>query len=355
MPSDNPVTESPAVIRPGDTGFEIDQAEFSAWLDTLGLACTAPVQAVRVGVGQSNLTFRITDAQGRQWILRRPPLGHLLASAHDVAREARVMAALAPTDVPVPRIHDVRHEGEVALVLMECVDGLVLDRPAPAEQLTPALRHAVGTSLIGTLARIHAVDLTATGLDTLASHSSYAARQLKRWPAQWEKSKTRDLPVLDRLTARLRAAVPEQRELSLVHGDYNLRNVIVSPDTGELTAVLDWELCTLGDPLADVGSLLAYWPRPGEPSIPGVDLCLLPGFPPREELIDRYLEITGRDRKALAFWHSLGLWKLGIIAEGVLRRALDNPRNRAQSGTPTTDLVDELIGLADRVAADAGI
>ncbi|MCX4095408.1 phosphotransferase family protein [Nocardia sp. alder85J] len=354
MPSDD-LRAGESLIRTGDSGFEIDQAVFGDWLGTLGLARTAPVQATRVGVGQSNLTFRITDAEGRQWILRRPPLGHLLASAHDVAREARVMAALGPTDVPVPHIHDVRHEGEVALVLMECVDGLVLDRPPVAEQLTPELRRATGVSLTATLARIHAVDLTATGLDDLASHSPYAARQLKRWPAQWEKSKTRELPVLDRLTERLRAAVPEQRELSLVHGDYNLRNVIVAPDSGQIAAVLDWELCTLGDPLADVGSLLAYWPLPGEPSVPGVDLCLLPGFPTREELIDEYLTITGRDRKALAFWHTLGLWKLAIIAEGVLRRALDNPRNRALSGTPTTELIDELIGLADRVATDAGL
>ncbi|MET8872040.1 phosphotransferase family protein [Nocardia sp. NPDC004604] len=347
---------SSELIRPtaDATGFDIDAAAFVDWVSGLGSACTAPVRAERVGIGQSNLTFLITDAEGRRWVLRRPPLGHLLASAHDVAREARVMSALAPTDVPVPRVHDVRPEGDIRLVLMEFVDGLVIDGVETAERLTPDLRRSAGLSLVQTLARIHAVDLEATALIDLASHKPYAERQLKRWSAQWEKSKTRDLPLVDRLTERLRTAVPEQRELALVHGDYNLRNVITTPDTGAIAAVLDWELCTLGDPLADIGSLLAYWPMPGEAAIPGTEMCTLPGFPSRSELVEEYLAITGRDRRALGFWHALGLWKLAIIAEGVFRRALDDPRNRAMAGTPTTDLIDGLVDTADRVATEAG-
>ncbi|WP_433193678.1 phosphotransferase family protein [Nocardia sp. CA-107356] len=348
---------SNGLIRPtaDASGFDIDAAAFVDWVSALGSVCTAPVRAERVGIGQSNLTFLITDAEGRRWVLRRPPLGHLLASAHDVAREARVLSALYPTDVPVPLVHDVRHEGDTALVLMEFVDGLVIDGVATAEPLTTDLRHTAGLSLVRTLARIHAVDLAATGLTDLASHKPYAERQLKRWSAQWEKSKTRELPLVDRLTERLRNSVPQQRELTLVHGDYNLRNVITAPGTGEIAAVLDWELCTLGDPLADVGSLLAYWPMPGEAGIPGTEMCTLPGFPSRAELIEEYLAITGRDRRALGFWHALGLWKLAIIAEGVLRRALDDPRNRASAGTPTMDLIDGLIDTADRIATTTGI
>ncbi|MGO4613415.1 phosphotransferase family protein [Nocardia sp. 2YAB30] len=346
-----------ALIRPtGDSSaFDIDDAEITAWLSALDIACTTPVQAARIGIGQSNLTFLLTDADGRRWILRRPPLGHLLASAHDVAREARIVSALEPTDVPVPRIHDVRHEGETALVLMEYVDGLVVDRMDRAVQLTAEQRRTTAIDLVRTLARIHAVDLTATGLIDLASHKPYAGRQLKRWSDQWERSKTRQLPPLDRLTERLLADVPEQQELTLVHGDFNLRNVIVAPATGDIAAVLDWELCTLGDPLADIGSLLAYWPTAGEPTIAGLEICTLPGFPVREELIEEYLAITGRDRRALGFWHALGLWKLAIIAEGVFRRTLDDPRNRAAAGTPTRELVEGLIDTADRVATEAGL
>nr|WP_324192876.1 phosphotransferase family protein [Nocardia transvalensis] len=315
--------------------------------------CAVPFHAERVGIGQSNLTFRITDADGRSWVLRRPPLGRLLASAHDVSREARVLSALGPTDVPVPRIHDVRREGDVALVLMEHIDGLVLDRIANAEKLTAQQRHTAAISLIRTLARIQAVDLEATGLADLASHKPYAPRQLKRWSGQWEKSKTRELPALERLTERLLAAIPEQREIALVHGDYNLRNVITAPGTGKVAAVLDWELCTLGDPLADVGSLLAYWPTRDEPTVPGFEMCTLPGFPSRDDLVSEYLALTGRDRQTLGYWHALALWKLAIIAEGVLRRSLDDPRNRATAATPTAERIEDLVDTAQRVAADA--
>ncbi|MFE5284890.1 phosphotransferase family protein [Nocardia sp. NPDC056611] len=352
MHTDN---ETELIRATPDGGFELDQIAFAKWAATLGEACTLPARADRVGMGQSNLTFCISDAEGRNWVLRRPPLGHLLASAHDVAREARVLSALAPTDVPVPRILDVRHEGEIALVLMEHVDGIVLDRIENAEQLTPALRRTAGISLVHNLARIHAVDLDATGLADLASHKPYAERQLKRWSAQWETSKTRQLPLLDQVTERLVAAIPEQLEVTLVHGDFNIRNVITAPESGEVAAVLDWELCTLGDPLADVGGLLAYWPALGELAIADMAMCTLPGFPSRAELVEEYLAATGRDRRALGFWHTLALWKLAIIAEGVLRRAQNDPRNRAAAGAPTRELVEGLVQAADRVAAEAGL
>ncbi len=345
------------IIRPAadSSGFELNDAAFGAWLGALGIDCAAPVHIERVGIGQSNLTFRITDGDNRRWVLRRPPLGRLLASAHDVAREARILSALAPTDVPVPRVHGLRQEGEAALLLMEYVDGLVIDRPENAAALAPRQRRTAGISLARTLTRIHAVDLTATGLDGLASHKPYAPRQLKRWSAQWDKSKTRELPALDRLTERLLAAVPEQREIALVHGDYNIRNVITAPDTSAVAAVLDWELSTLGDPLADVGTLLAYWPAPGEPTFAGLEMCNLPGFPSRDELVAEYLDHTGRDRKALSYWHTLAVWKLAVIAEGVLRRIVDDPRNRAVAGAPTAELVDGLVDTAHRIASDAGL
>src|SRR5262249_9751895 len=184
-----------------------------------------------------------------------------------VVREARIIAALADTEVPVPRILGVTTDSEfcdVPLVLVEFVDGLVVDTMDVAESLTPQHRRQIALSLPGTLARIHTVDLAQVGLGDLASHKPYAQRQLKRWAWQWEMSKTRELPELDDVTRRLTAAAPEQREISLVHGDFHLRNLITSRETGEVVATLDWELSTLGDPLADMGTLLTYWPEPGE-------------------------------------------------------------------------------------------
>jgi aminoglycoside phosphotransferase (APT) family kinase protein len=323
----------------------------SGWLAEAGIEHEPPLALARVGVGQSNLTYAVTDATGgpdRRWILRRPPLGHLLASAHDVAREARILTALQDTDVPVPRVFGVHTVDDVPMVLMEFVDGLVLDRQQAVEGVPEPIRHAVGLSLARALARVHAVDLDKTGLVDLASHKPYAERQLKRWTTQWQHSKTRESADLDALTARLAAAIPEQHELTLVHGDFHLRNVIVSPEDGSVASVLDWELCTLGDPLADLGTLLAYWPAAGEVGAGLLSHSMMPGFPTRDELAAAYLEASGRDGSALAFWHALGLWKVAVIAEGVLRRVQDEPRNRASAFAPTTDMIDSLIAEALR-------
>ncbi|MGZ4588876.1 MAG: phosphotransferase family protein, partial [Mycobacteriaceae bacterium] len=326
------------------------------WIDSLGIDFSGPLNFERIGLGQSNLTFLVRDQQDRKWVLRRPPLGHLLASAHDVAREARILSALEDTAVPTPRVYGLCEDPEISdvpLLLMEFVDGQVVDRMSAAEALTPQRRREIGVSLPDTLVKIHAVDLEATGLTSLASHKPYAQRQLKRWGAQWEYSKTRELPDLDDLTRRLVAAAPEQRELTLVHGDFHLRNVITSFETGEVIAALDWELCTLGEPLADIGTLLAYWPEPGETTGGDFAASTLEGFPSRAELAGIYLEKTGRDPAALKFWHALGLWKVAVIAEGVMRRAMDEPQNAAESGTPTVERIDIILAMARDVAAEA--
>ncbi|OBI91058.1 phosphotransferase family protein [Mycobacterium asiaticum] len=336
----------------------LDPDAVARWLSSLGIEFDAPLQFQRIGLGQSNLTYRIQDAAGRAWVLRRPPLGHLLASAHDVLREARIISALWETDVPVPQILGSTTDpnfSEVPLVLMQFVDGLVVDTMGVAEALTPQQRRQIAVDLPRTLVRIHAVDLTAVGLADLASHKPYAQRQLKRWAGQWELSKMRELPELEDLTRRLVAAAPEQREVSLVHGDFHLRNLITSPETGEIVATLDWELSTLGDPLADMGSLLTYWAEPGE-TVPGdYAPSTLEGFPDRAEMTRLYLDATGRDPAALQYWHAFGLWKLAIIAEGVLRRALENPQNRASAGTPDTSWIDARVQRARQIADAAGI
>lgn len=335
----------------------VDPPMVARWIAQLGIPVTRPLQFERIGIGQSNLTYLVADAADHRWVLRRPPLGQLLASAHDVAREARILSALQDTAVPTPRVTGlIRDAQEVPLLLMEYVDGVVVDRMSVAESLTPQRRRQIALSMVETLAKIHAVDIDKVGLADLASHKPYAQRQLKRWAGQWELSKTRELPELDDLTRRLVAAVPPQQELTLVHGDFHIRNVITSRNGGTVTAVLDWELSTLGDPLADMGSLLAYWPQPGEEHIAGeFVVTTLDGFPDRAELARVYLEQTGRDAATLQYWHALGLWKVAIIAEGIVRRVLDTPENKAAAGTPITAWIDALVRKAREVADQAGI
>jgi aminoglycoside phosphotransferase (APT) family kinase protein len=302
----------------------------SAWLAEAA-ALREPIAYARIGQGRSNLTFLATDADGRRVVLRRPPHGELLASAHDVAREHRILSALERTAVPTPAVvafTDEEAVTDVPLMAVEYVEGLVLEDPADAARTGGALPRA--------LASVHAVDLNAVGLADLASHQPYAARQLKRWRRQWEASRTRELPEVDALAGRLADAIPAQREVTLVHGDYHVLNVILTPDAQRVRAILDWELCTLGDPLADVGGMLAYWP---------------------EAPVDEYLKASGRDvaPEAIAFWHALGLWKIAVIVEGVRRRALDDPRNAADGDVPPTAMVDDLVARAQLVAYEAGI
>jgi aminoglycoside phosphotransferase (APT) family kinase protein len=238
---------------------------------------------------------------------------------------------------------------------MEYVDGLVIDRMNVAESVNDGMRRALSDSMAGTLASIHQVDLDASGLAGLASHQHYGERQLRRWSAQWESAKTRELPALDELTAILRRSIPAQQETVLVHGDFHLRNIICSPETGTVRAVLDWELATLGDPIADLGSLLAYWPQKGDPPTPLFAASALPGFKTREELTTAYLAATGRDGSALTFWQVLGLWKIAIIMEGVLRRALNEPLNADADGAPDPTVVDQLVDRAFRTLSAGGL
>jgi aminoglycoside phosphotransferase (APT) family kinase protein len=358
-PAGNPSSETTVkdslVTVPG-----VEHVDLMAWLGRLDSDLTPPVTARRLGVGQSNLTYILSDNAGQRWVLRRPPMGHRLNSAHDVLREARILSALAPTGVPVPRIYGVAQAGEVGdapLVLMEFVDGVVISDVAVSRTLPARARQNAGIALPETLGRIHAVDLAAANLADLASHSPYAQRQLKRWSGQWERSKTRELADLDALTDRLSVAVPPPRELTLVHGDLHLRNIVVSDFDGEILAALDWELATLGDPIADLGTTLAYWPENDESILPEFGALLLPGYPRRADLVERYCLITGRDvaDAELAFWHVLALWKVAIIAEGILRRAQEDPRNRAESGVPVHQTVNELVAFAHEIAARAGI
>jgi aminoglycoside phosphotransferase (APT) family kinase protein len=329
----------------------------AAWIATLGLGAAPPLSFRRFGSGRSNLTYLVSDADGRRWVLRRAPTGSRLSSAHDIEREHRILTALKDSCVPVPAtIAFCADEqiSDVPLVLMEHVDGLVLDDVEAARDLQPIERAAVSRALVATLARIHAVGPSAVGLGWLARQTPYATRQIKRWHGQWQQSRTRELPMVDELAERLRAASPTHGPATIVHGDFHLQNVIVSPSGGSVRAVLDWELSTLGDPLADLGGLLAYWDRPGDYGPPVFRVATLPGFLSREQLADAYAEHSGRSIESLGFWHSLALWKLAIIGEGVMRRQLRNPSTRGDDGRASR-MIDTLIVRAQHVADAAGV
>jgi aminoglycoside phosphotransferase (APT) family kinase protein len=333
----------------------IDLPRVTDWL-AAATDVQPPLTFTRVGLGQSNLTYLVTDRNGRRIILRRPPLGELARGAHDMVREHRVLNALADQPVPSPRPLAVCTDLSVTgapLYLMEVVDGLVLHTNAAAERLDHLARAQAGMSAARALAALHDVDIEASGLHDLARHDGYAERQIRGWSRQWEATKTRELPVIESTAEALRAAIPRQNHVSIVHGDYNLANLIVSME-GDVRAILDWELCTLGDPIADVGTLLCYWPDRVDQAVLERDpVPLLPGFPSRAEVIEIYARAApDRDLSSIDFWLALATWKLAIILEGVMRRRMANPAN---GSTGVEELVRATDELARAAAALSGV
>jgi aminoglycoside phosphotransferase (APT) family kinase protein len=303
----------------------LDPARLEAWFSANVPSAAPPLRYERIAGGRSNLTFRVVDAAGHAWILRRPPLGRRLGSAHDMKREHRILSGLAGTEVRVPTPVGLCEDPEVIgaeFYVMELVDGIVLRDVDTVEATFPdhADRRRVSEAVVDTLVQLHGVDPDAVGLGTLGRREGYAERQLKRWHSQWESSKTRELPAMEEAHRLLSSRVPEQRDVSIIHGDYRLDNLIVSA-SGDVAAVVDWELCTLGDPLADLGLLSVYWVEPGAKVVPLANApTLAPGFPRRSELIERYAERSGRDLSELDFFVALGYWKLAAILEGVYAR-----------------------------------
>jgi len=302
----------------------LDRNRLEGWFAANVAGAEPPLDYERIAGGRSNLTFRVTGAGAGAWILRRPPLGERLGSAHDMLREHRILTGLAGTAVPAPTPVALCSDEAVTgaeFYVMDFVDGVVLRDESDVEAtFAEADRRRVGEALVDTLADLHAVDPDAAGLGELGRRDGYAERQLRRWKRQWDDSKTRELDSMEEAHRLLAARVPEQRDTSIVHGDYRLDNVIVTP-AGSVAAVVDWELCTLGDPLADLGLLMDYWAQPGDEVVPLTrSPTLAPGFPTREELAARYAERSGRDIAQLDFFVALGYWKLAAILEGVYAR-----------------------------------
>ncbi len=278
--------------------------------------------------GHSNLTYLVADAAGKKRVLRRPPTGAVLATAHDMAREHRILSAMQGTSVPVPKtlaLCEDESVNDVPFYLMDFVEGIVLTGPEVTEEnVAFEKREGLGMHLIEVLAALHNIEPSDIGLGDLGRREAYLTRQLKRWKTQWEKSKTRELPAMEEAHAALEAHMPEQIGAAIVHGDYRLGNCLVNGATGQVTAVLDWELCTLGDPLADVGYLMNDWNGPGDTgpnaSGTGISATSCGGFPNRAKMLARYEELTGTSTAGVDYYRAFQYWRLAAIVEGVLSR-----------------------------------
>ncbi len=305
----------------------IDEGPVSAWLEANVDSLVPPFGFELIAGGRSNLTYRVRDAAGGDVVLRRPPSGHVLPTAHDMGREYRVVTALGPTPVPVPRTLGYCPDPDVTgapFYVMEFVPGHILrDAPTAEGVLDEGGRHHAGESLVDVLADLHAVDVDAVGLGDLGRREGYIARQLERWHGQFGQSQIDgvDRPGdVDIVYELLASSIPAQDRSTIVHGDYRLDNTMLADD-GSVAAVLDWEICTLGDPLADVGLLMVYWTEPDDEfSALGRAPTSLPGFSTRAELAERYAARTGRDLSGLDYYVAFGYWKLACILQGVQAR-----------------------------------
>lgn len=300
-----------------------DPGPLVAWLADRGVPLTGEVSVRRLAGGRSNLTFAIGDEGGHEVVIRRPPLGPLLATAHDTLREARVMAAVATVGVPVPQVLATCEDLEVMGVpfaVLEMVEGVALRDPATARAASASLRARSGPDLVDALTTLHAASIAEMGLADIERPGSYLERQLRRWSKQWLSTRSEELPLLDDVYTRLTERMPRQQAVGLVHSDPKLDNCIFRPDGG-LAALVDWELSTAGDPLADLSLLLAYWAEPGDTrhalQAPPTTVA---GFTTRAELVERYATRSHLDLEPLPYYLAFSYWKLACIVSGVHQR-----------------------------------
>ena len=311
---------------PGPEGLDLDA--LARWLDDQAPGLVdGPLEASLITGGKSNLTYAVTDGH-RELVVRRPPLGHVLATAHDMGREHRVMTALAGTVVPVPRTYGLCDDDALIgapFYVMERVVGTPFARASQLAELGAERTRAITERMVDTLADLHGVVPADVGLGDFGRPEGYLERQVRRWKKQLDASRSRELPGMDELVARLESSVPESSEGTIVHGDYRLDNLLVdaSSDGGDaVTAVLDWEMSTLGDPLTDVAVLLAYQ-QLAETAPSGVgtavvtDAAKAPGYLSREEVLQRYAARSGRDVSDIDFHVALAFFKLAVILEGI--------------------------------------
>jgi aminoglycoside phosphotransferase (APT) family kinase protein len=335
----------PADVRPVEG---IHTSNVSRWLsDTTEVS--SPLQFELIAGGRSNMTFTVTDAVGRQFVLRRPPLGPLLPSAHDMAREYRLMWALRDSAVPVPRLVGLCQDPSVNdrdFYVMHHLDGVVVRDVEVGRTLTEPVRRLMSIELLDTLCDLHRVDIDSVGLGDLAKRGGYIERQIKRWSGQWEQSKTREIPLIDKVRDTLAARSPQEAITTIAHGDYRLSNCMMHP-SGPVAGVLDWELCTLGDPMADLAGLLGYWWNPVDADPRGDnETTSLPGFLSQEELAGRYAEQMGVSLDLVDYYRAFASWRLACIGEGVYARYLNGQQGHQDE---ELDLDQYRITVARRV------
>ncbi len=310
----------------------IDVPRVAEWLVREIDGVVGPFSFDLIAGGHSNLTFSVTDAAGRRIVLRRPPISHVLSTAHDMGREHRIISALRSTAVPVAEALGFCGDASVngaPFYVMDFVEGHILRDSRSTELiLTEELRRATGDDLVDVLVAIHEVDVDEVGLGDLGRREAYVERQLKRWNGQFQKSQAQELeggfgrpaPLVSEVYDTLVERMPPQRASAIVHGDYRLDNTMIGDD-GRVRAVLDWELCTLGEPLADLGTLHMYWSdRADSADLPVLPTTALPGFSTREELVERYGSRSGRDVSDLPYYVAFAHWRLACIIEGVYVR-----------------------------------
>jgi aminoglycoside phosphotransferase (APT) family kinase protein len=313
---------------------DFDTDRLQAWLRENLAVDGEPFAVEVISGGRSNLTLGV-DAGGRRLVVRRPPIGHFLPTAHDMSREYRVYHALQGTGVPVPQAFGLCVDDYVVgapFYVMERMEGIVPHGPADLAAADAASNSRTGAHFIEVLAAIHGVGLEAAGLGDFGKPTGYLERQLHRWTDQWERSKQSDEPAIDALAQHLRKTLPEQPATTLVHGDYRLGNVMLDGnDTGRIIAVFDWEMSTLGDPLSDLGYALLWWGTRDRVHIhPSQAVADLPGFPSAPELVDRYAATAAWDVTGIDWYVALAAFKLAVIHEG--QRA-----TRLRAGQPVDD------------------
>ncbi|RBY90583.1 phosphotransferase family protein [Blastococcus sp. TF02A-26] len=314
-----------------------------------------------IAAGMSNLTYVVTPEGGSAddaVILRRPPTGAVLATAHDMEREHRVISALGGTAVPVPRTLHLCTDTAVLgapFYVMEKVTGVhVVDALPPGYADEPEQRRAIGDGLVDVLVDLHAVDPASVGLADFGRPEGFTARQVRRWSKQWDATRDRDRPAMDALAARLAETVPTTQRSGIVHGDYRLDNCLLDPGVpGRIRAVLDWEMSTLGDPLTDIGMLFVYWPEAGEdpPAVQSA-VTALPGFPTRQEIAERYADRSGMDLGELSWYVGFAYFKFAAIVAGIVARS----KAGAMAGKDTSGYADRIDGCVERgrAALDGG-
>lgn len=328
----------------------IAESRVTEWLNAHVPELVPPVSFSLIIGGHSNLTYRCEDAKGQAFVLRRPPLGHVLESAHDMAREHKIISALANSDVPVAPNFGLCSDNEVngaTFYIMKFVEGKVLNDSVEGSEIPERLRRDIGLHVIEILGNLHMIDPDDVGLGDLGRKEAYVTRQLKRWTKQWQATKTHEVPEMDAALKILNERMPEQIGATVVHGDYRLGNMIV--DGGKIQALLDWELCTLGDPLADLGYLLNWWMRADEVELGPGDQAptAAGGFPSRDELCELYIKRTGRDLSAINYYRGFSHWRLAAIGQGVYKRYLVGAMGKGRD----VDLDKQKEGVSRRARA----